>query len=213
MLGLSLGPASAAAGPGSAAVSGRAVIWTAAQTAELKARPSGVPAARPRHRATRHPQGVGGQPSDRPDLALTSRRSRTGHLCCRWSFQRHPPVVIVQADDVVLAEVVTVLDFNEHERGATRVVNPVSRASRDIDGISSPYVDAVAVECDNALSANHEPMLGAVRMLLVAQPLPRLDLNRLDFEILGLGEDGVSAPRAVGMLDHPAILPDVQQDG
>jgi hypothetical protein len=105
-----------------------------------------------------------------------------------------------------------VLDFNEHERGATRVVNPVSRASRDIDGISSPYVDAVAVKCDNALSANHEPMLGAVRMLLVAQPLPRLDLHRLDFEILGLGEDGVSAPRTVGMLDHPVILPDVQQD-
>jgi hypothetical protein len=132
-------------------------------------------------------------------------------LCWRWSFWRHAPVVIVQADNVVLAEVITVLDLNEHERDAAGVLNPVSRASRHIDGISAPHVDAVAVKGDNALSANHEPMLGAARMLLVAQPLPRLDLKRLDFEILGLGEDGVSAPRAVGMLDHPAILPDVKQ--
>jgi hypothetical protein len=105
-----------------------------------------------------------------------------------------------------------VLDLNEHERNAAGVLNPVSRASRDIDGISSPHIDAVAVKGDNALSGNHEPMLGAARMLLVAQTLPRRDLNRLDLEIPSLCEDGVSAPWAVGVLDHPAILPDVKRD-
>lgn len=49
-------------------------------------------------------------------------------------------------------------------------------------------------------------------MPLVAQALSGLDLDRLYLEILGLSEDGVGAPRAVGTLNHPAILPDLRQD-
>jgi hypothetical protein len=45
-------------------------------------------------------------------------------------------------------------------------------------------------------------------MPLVAQAMSGLDLHRLDLEIHSLGEDGVGAPWAVGMLNHPAILPD-----
>ena len=45
-------------------------------------------------------------------------------------------------------------------------------------------------------------------MPLVAQALPELDLDRLDLEVLGFREDGVGAPWAVGMLNHPAILLD-----
>jgi len=47
-------------------------------------------------------------------------------------------------------------------------------------------------------------------MPLVAQALSGMDLDRLDLEILGLCEDGVGAPWAVGMLNHPAILADSQ---
>jgi hypothetical protein len=47
-------------------------------------------------------------------------------------------------------------------------------------------------------------------MPLVAQAPSGLDLDRLYLEIPGLGKDGVGAPWAVGMLDHPAILPDPQ---
>jgi hypothetical protein len=44
-------------------------------------------------------------------------------------------------------------------------------------------------------------------MHLVAQALSRPDLDRLDLETLGLGYDGVGAPRALGMLSHSVILP------
>ena len=53
---------------------------------------------------------------------------------------------------------------------------------------------APAVKGDDSLSANHEPMLGTAWMPLVAQALSGLDLDRLDLEILGLGEDGVGTP-------------------
>jgi hypothetical protein len=43
------------------------------------------------------------------------------------------PVVIVQADDVILTEIVTVLDLNEHERNIAGTPDPVSCADRDID--------------------------------------------------------------------------------
>jgi hypothetical protein len=45
-------------------------------------------------------------------------------------------------------------------------------------------------------------------MPLVAQALSELDLDRLDLEVLGLYEDGVAAPWAVGVLNRRAILPD-----
>jgi len=51
-------------------------------------------------------------------------------------------------------------DLNEHEGNTAGVLNPVSCANRDIDRISSPHIDAVAVKGDDSLSANHEPMLG-----------------------------------------------------
>jgi hypothetical protein len=54
-------------------------------------------------------------------------------------------VIIVQADDVILAEVITVLDLNEHQRTVAGVLNPVGCTKRDIDGISSPNIDAAAV--------------------------------------------------------------------
>jgi hypothetical protein len=48
-------------------------------------------------------------------------------------------------------------------------------------------------------------------MPLITQALPGLDLDRLDLETLGLGYDGVDAPRALGMLSHSVILPDRRQ--
>ena len=49
-------------------------------------------------------------------------------------------------------------------------------------------------------------------MPLVAQSMSGVDLDRLDLEVISLGEDCIGAPWAVDMLNHPAILPDLQQD-
>ena len=53
----------------------------------------------------------------------------------------------------------------------------MSDADRDIDGIFSPYIDAVAVQGDYSLSAKHEPMLGPAAIPLVAHAQSRLGLE------------------------------------
>ena len=90
-------------------------------------------------------------------MAVTHESSRVATMLADL---RQAPVIVVQADDVILAEVVTVLDLDEYERNIADVLNPVDRAERDIDGISSPHIDAAAVKGDHSLSADHEPMLG-----------------------------------------------------
>ena len=119
-----------------------------------------------------------------------------------------PPVVVVQADDVVFAEVVAVLDLDEHQGNLARVVDPVRRAGRHIDGVTALHVGAVTVEGDDPGPAHHEPVLRTPCVPLVAEALPGPDLDCLDLEIRALREDGIGAPRAVSMISHPAILPD-----
>jgi hypothetical protein len=78
----------------------------------------------------------------------------------RGLVPRRAPVIVLHPDNVIFPEVVTVLDLDKYERDVADVLNPVRSAERDIDGISSPHIDAVAVKGDHTLSANHEPMLG-----------------------------------------------------
>jgi hypothetical protein len=63
-------------------------------------------------------------------LAGTGEKLTPASAPCPGAVPRAMPVtqlgIIVQADDVVLAEVVTVLELNEHEDIAAAVLNPVS---------------------------------------------------------------------------------------
>src|SRR5215469_10099117 len=98
------------------------------------------------------------------------------------------------------------LDLNEDKWSIACVVNPVGSAERHIDGISSPHIDIVAVKGDDTFATGHKPVLGTTCVPLVAQALSGMDLDRLDLEVLGLGKNRKSAPRALGVLGHPAIL-------
>jgi hypothetical protein len=93
--------------------------------------------------------------ASRPPIFLSANR-----LISQRSLWRQASVIIVQANNVILTEVVTVLDLDEHEGNIAGVLNPVSSPNRDIDGISAPHTDAVAVKGDHSLSADHKPMLG-----------------------------------------------------
>ena len=45
---------------------------------------------------------------------------------------RHAPVLVVEADDVVLAEVVAALDLDHHQRVACRILQPMLRLDRNV---------------------------------------------------------------------------------
>jgi hypothetical protein len=98
-----------------------------------------------------------------------------------------PPVIVVQADNVILAEVVAMLNLNEQQGDRARVLNAMGSAAGDIDGISGVHLDGAAIQGDHALPCDHEPVLRAALVPLVAQPLARADLERLDLEAIALG--------------------------
>lgn len=135
---------------------------------------------------------------------------RLNRLILWRSLGPQPPVVIIETDDVIFAEVITMLNLNEYQRVSTGVVNPVGNAARDIDGIACPHLDCVAIQSDHPLSGDHEPVLGAARMPLVAESLRGAYLDRLDLESLCLSDDYVAAPRTLGVFCHPTILPEPQ---
>src|ERR1700749_3487018 len=116
-------------------------------------------------------------------------------------------VVVVEPDDVVLAEVVAVLDLHEHQRQRAGVVDPVGHPDGDVYTVAALDRVVVAVEGDDPSPADHEPVLGTPLVLLVTQPLARLDLDGLHLEVTGLGQDGIGAPRALGTIGHRAIMP------
>src|ERR1700761_7786008 len=116
-------------------------------------------------------------------------------------------VVVVETDDVVLAEVVALLDLDEHQRPGPGVADPVGHSDRDVDRVAPLDLAVTAVKGDDPGSGDHEPVLGAPGVLLVAQPLARPDLDGLHLEVARLGQDGVGAPRALGTIGHLVIMP------
>jgi hypothetical protein len=121
---------------------------------------------------------------------------------CGLSARPKPPVVVVKADDIVLAEIVAVLDLNEHQWNMTGVLDPVGDTARNIDSIPWADLDGAAVKGDDPMPRDHEPVLGAPRMRLVTEALAGAHLDRLDLEAVGLSDDRVGTPWTFGVFSH-----------
>jgi len=93
-----------------------------------------------------------------------------------------PAVVVLEAHDVVLAEVVAVLHLDEHHGAALRVLDAVVGADRDVHGVPRRQVARHPVEGHPRRAAHDEPVLGAPGVALVAEPLAGPDLDALDLE-------------------------------
>jgi hypothetical protein len=104
-----------------------------------------------------------------------------------------PAVVVAQANDVVLAEVVTMLHFNEHQGHRASVLNPMGSATRHIDGVTSQCFHSAAVQADYALPRDNQPMLSTPLVPLVAQTLTWTDPYRLDLVTVTLRQDDIRA--------------------
>lgn len=68
-------------------------------------------------------------------------------------LRSQPSVVIVEAYDVILAEVLTVLDVNEHQGNGAGVLYPVRSAACDIDSSTGPHIHVAPIEHDTPCPA------------------------------------------------------------
>src|SRR6185436_3871977 len=88
-------------------------------------------------------------------------------------------VVVLDADDVVLAEIAAGLDFDQFELDLAGILQPVHRADRDVDRFVLVHGLDQFVDGHLCRSAHHDPVLGTVVMLLQREPPARLDDDAL----------------------------------
>ena len=77
-------------------------------------------------------------------------------------------VVVGEADDVVFAEIVAELDFDENEGRGAGVVNAVLGFGGDVDDGAGADVDFAVVERDDAFAGDDRPFFAAAVMQLIA---------------------------------------------
>src|SRR5580692_7225452 len=104
---------------------------------------------------------------------------------------------ILEADDVVLAEVAAGLHLDEFERDLARIGEPVNGADRDIGGLVLVQDLLVVADGDFRGAPHHHPMLRAVEMLLQGQGPARSNDEALDLKALAGVDRLVVTPRPI----------------
>src|SRR6478735_2309456 len=103
-------------------------------------------------------------------------------------------VSVLEADDVVFAEVAAGLDFDDFERNRAGVAQAVRFAQRNVGRLILGQQHGLVAASDFSRAAHDDPVLGAVMMFLQAQASLRIDQNALDLEAVGLVDAVVPAP-------------------
>jgi len=110
--------------------------------------------------------------------------------------------VVFHADDVVFAGVLAHLDFHNHEREATFVLQAVNFAHRDVGRFVRTHVEHLVAHSTCRSAAHDHPVFGTVKVLLQAEALARLHHDALHLVALGGFQHGVRTPRAAHRLRH-----------
>src|SRR6202007_2523580 len=84
-------------------------------------------------------------------------------------------VVVLDADDVVLAEIAAGLHLDQLQHDLAGIVQPVHRAHRDINRLVLVHGLDVVIDGDARRAAHHDPVLGAMVVLLQREPVAWLD--------------------------------------
>src|ERR1044072_500703 len=106
-----------------------------------------------------------------------------------------PVVVVFEACDVVLAEVVAALNLYEDKCLFAGVRDAVRRADGDVHGLAGRERNVLPVERDARAPRDDHPVLRAPRVPLIAQALARQNIYALDLVPLALVEHRERPPR------------------
>ena len=119
-----------------------------------------------------------------------------------------PSVDVVEAHDVVLAEIAADLHLDQFERDLAGIGEPMDAADRDIDRFVLVHAADVVAERDLGGALDHHPVLGAMEVLLQRQLAAGLHHDALDLVALGDVDVLVVAPGPVdaAVLDRGAMV-------
>ena len=97
-----------------------------------------------------------------------------------------PLVVILDADDVVLAKITPGLNLDQFQQNLARIFQPVDGADRDIDRFVLVHDLDCFVDRHASGTAHYDPVLGAMVMFLQRETAARLDDDALDLVPLAI---------------------------
>src|SRR6266852_5439708 len=119
-----------------------------------------------------------------------------------------PRVDVFVARDVVFLEIVAGLHFDDFERLAAGIAQPMDAADRDIDRFVFVQGHDPAVEHHLGDALDHHPMLGPALVALQAELAAGLDAEPLGAKALATVDVLVAAPRPVhyGVLGGGLLL-------
>src|SRR5579862_2167471 len=111
-------------------------------------------------------------PSPCPLPVLRGRRMRA-RVFLRWALSHGlgAAEIVFQADDVVFAEVVAALDFDEGQLLRTGIGHAVGGTDGDVDHLPEAELVVGSVEGHQALTADDHPVFRTLSVLLIAQAL------------------------------------------
>src|SRR3954453_16270965 len=103
-------------------------------------------------------------------------------------------VAVLEADDVVLVQLVADLHLDQDEHLVARVLDPVAGTQRQVDRLGAADLQHLVAAGHPPPAADHDPVLGAVVVELEREHGTRLDGDPLDREALTRVEDLPAAP-------------------
>jgi len=134
-------------------------------------------------------------------------RCRTAVLC----VLTHSTEVVVESVNIVLAEVLAVLHFDEYEVSVASVLDPVRHLRRHVDCRSRLHIYLLTVESHDTFAAHNEPVLGSPIVCLITQPMAGCYDNLLHLMIRRIEEHFIASPRPFVSVERHAIsLPDAR---
>ncbi len=101
--------------------------------------------------------------------AIAAKAAPTIHLSMAANFsgiRAFAAVVVFEPNDVVFAEIVAALHFDDMHRLIERVRNSVYRANRNVGRFVHGQVELFVIQRDACLALHHRPVFRALRMLL-----------------------------------------------
>jgi hypothetical protein len=90
-------------------------------------------------------------------------------------------VVIFKPNDIILAQILAILDFNNHEWNYARIFEAMLGASGDVCGLIAVEDFFFIIASDYGSPADHDPMFAAVVVHLETEPMSWLDFDPFDF--------------------------------
>src|SRR5262249_32496271 len=110
--------------------------------------------------------------------------------------------VVLEANDIVFAEIVAALHFDEDQIFFAGVLNAVGSADGNVDRLAGTNRDLTTVERDLRRSADDEPVFRTLRVLLITQSFSGQHFDPFDLESGCFFQHLVSSPRTSIEFSH-----------